>query len=89
MSSLSPFVEGQRLTVVTDTHAGLQEAWAQTPSGCQALPGQVLQPVPSSLLLPSAQAADEPSLNQLQEPHTMLRLLGITSLKFILAAPQD
>lgn len=72
-----------------DTHAGMLETWAQVPAGCQSLPGQVLQLVPSTLLLPSAQAADEPSLNQLQEPHTMLRLLGITSLKSILAAPQD
>lgn len=86
MSSLSPFVEGQGLTAVV-TH--MLENWAQVPAGCQSLPGQVLQPVPSILLLPSAQAADEPSLNQLQEPHTMLWLLGITSLKSILAAAQD
>lgn len=61
-----------------DTHAGLLETWAQVPARYQSLPGQVLQPVPSTLLLPSAQAAEEPSLNQPREPHTMLRLLGIT-----------
>lgn len=72
-----------------DTHAGLLETWAQVPDGHQSLSGQVLQPVPSTLQLTSALAADEPSLNQPWEPHTMLRLLGITSLKSILAAPQD
>lgn len=69
-----------------DMRAGLLETWAQVPAGCNL---HVVQPVPSTLLLPSAQAVDEPSLNQLQELHTMLWLLGITSLKSLLAAPQD
>lgn len=47
-----------------DTHAGLLETWTQVLAGHHSLPGQVLQPVPSTLLLPSAQASDEPSLNQ-------------------------
>lgn len=47
-----------------DTHAGPLETWAQVPAEHHSLPGQVLQPVPSTLLLPSAQASDEPSPNQ-------------------------
>ena len=79
---------GPGLAAVVGTHAGPAETGARVPAGRPPLPRQVLQPVPSPLLLPPALAVDEPSLNQLGEPHTMLRLLGITSSKSTLAVPQ-
>lgn len=80
--------EGLGLAAAVGTRAGPAETQAQVPTGHPPLPRQVLQPVPSALLLLPALVADEPSLNQLGEPHTMPQLLGITSSKSTLAAPQ-
>lgn len=75
---------GPGLPAVEGTCAGLAEAWARVPAWRPPLPRQVLQPMLSALPLLLVLVIDEPSLNYLGEPHTMLWLLSVPSLKFTL-----
>lgn len=76
------------LVAAADTRASPAETWVWVSALCPSLPRQILQLMPSALLLMPALVVDEPSLNQLWESPAMLRLLGVTASKSTLPASQ-